>query len=134
LGGDPLVYERLGRHAEALSALEKLRSASASDPSLRIGAGIALAGLGQRPEAERILAEQKEAAKKVRALHRVLLAQLCFAVGDKGQGFAYLDQAYETRDPALAFMRMFPGFDVVRDEPRLPALVKKIGIPGGIGK
>jgi serine/threonine-protein kinase len=129
LGLDPLAYERLGRHAEALAALEKLRVASGSNLMLRLAAGGALAILGKRAEAEKILAEVQDTAKKERPPPRTFLAQLCFAVGDKDQGFAYLDQAYEAREGALSFLNMWIGFDGVRDEPRFAALARKIGLP-----
>ena len=130
LGSDPLIYEALGRREEAAGALEKLRAASGSAPSLRVNAGIALALMGKRSEAQRILADLKEATKKERIPNRMGLSLLCMALGDKDQGFAYLDQDYDARDPGLAILNnMFPWFDFLLHEPRWAAFKRKVGLP-----
>jgi len=62
------------------------------------------------------------------------MARLCFALGDRNQGFAYLDQAYEVRDQGalrmgLAFLNGAYFLEDVRNDPRFGALLKKIGLP-----
>jgi len=130
----PLIYERLGRHEEASTALEKLRGASASDLPLRISSGVVLAQMGKRAEAEKILADVKDVAKRERIPDYVNMAHLCFALGHRDQGFAYLDQAYAARDQGvlrerLAFLNLYIWSDGVRNDPRFAALQKKIGLP-----
>jgi len=128
----PMLYERLGRHEEALAALEKLRAAPEFFSSVFVGAS--LAKMGMRREAEKVLASTKEAVKKERFPDYAVVAYLCFALGDRDQGFAYLDQAYEARDqdnnrPELAFMNPVWWLEDSRRDPRFAALLKKIGLP-----
>ena len=129
---NPTLYEHLGRHEEALTALGKLRAA----PGFvnRAYAGISLARMGMRSEAEKVLASLKEAAKKERLPDYVAVAYLCFALGDRDQGFAYLDQAYEARDQgqnrlALAFINATCWLEDWRRDPRFTALLKRMGSP-----
>jgi serine/threonine-protein kinase len=130
---DPLAYERLGRHEEALATLEKLRAA----PGLRANIedlGVLLAQMGKRAEAEKILADLKGAVKKERIPHYIGMARLCSALGDRDQAFAYLDQAYDARDQGafrhdLAFLNRYDSLEGVRHDPRFVALLKKIGLP-----
>ena len=128
----PLLYERLGRHAEALSALEKLRAAPGFFD--RVFVGVSLAKLGKRAEAEKVLAGLNEAVKKEPFPDYVVVAYLCFALGDRDQGFSYLDRAYEARDQGqnrmeLAFMNAVWWLEDSRHDPRFSALLKKIGLP-----
>jgi TolB-like protein/Tfp pilus assembly protein PilF len=129
---NPLLYERLGRHAEALSALEKLRAAPGFFNSVFVG--VSLAKLGKRAEAEKVLAGLNEAPKKEPFPDYVVVAYLCFALGDQDQGFAYLDKAYQARDQGqnrmeLAFMNAVWWLEDSRHDPRFAALLKKIGLP-----
>jgi TolB-like protein/tRNA A-37 threonylcarbamoyl transferase component Bud32/Flp pilus assembly protein TadD len=129
---NPLLYERLGRHAEALSALEKLRAVPGFFNSVSVG--VSLARLGMRSEAEKILASLKDTIKKDPSADYVVMAYLCFALGDQDQGFAYLDRAYEARDQGvnrmeLAFMNLVWWLEDSRHDPRFAVLLKKIGMP-----
>jgi serine/threonine protein kinase/TolB-like protein len=129
----PLLYERLGRHEEALAALEKLRAAPRS-LLLSEFVVFSLAKMGQRAEAEKVLASLKEAEKNEHPPDYVLLAYTRFALGDRNQGFAYLDQAFAARDQGinrleLAYMNPVWWLEGSRDDPRFAALLKKIGLP-----
>jgi hypothetical protein len=127
LGLEPVIYERLGRHQEALAALERLRAASGINPLLR---GTPLALMGKREEAQKILADAKEAMKKERVWCNICMASVCFALDDRDQGFAFLDRAYDIRDPDLTWLNiLISGPDDLRKDPRYLALVRKIGIP-----
>jgi hypothetical protein len=128
----PILYERLGRHADALAALEKLRATPGFFSKVFVG--VSLARMGRRAEAEKILAGLQEAAKKEPFPDSVVVAYLCFALGDQNQGFTYLDQAYEARDQGtnrmeLAFMNTVWWLEDSRHDPRFTALLKKIGMP-----
>jgi serine/threonine protein kinase/tetratricopeptide (TPR) repeat protein len=128
---NPLVYESLGRHEEALTALEKLRA----DPRFIGWLGYILAEIGKRAEAEKILADLQNGAKKGRVPNYYFMACLCFALGDRNQGFACLDRAYElARDQGvyragLAWLIRNFWLDDCRNDPRFAALLKKIGLP-----
>jgi serine/threonine protein kinase len=128
----PMLYQRLGRHEDALAALEKLRAA----PGFfnRVFVGVSLARTGMRSEAEKVLVGVKEEVKKERLPDYVVVAYLCFALGDQDQGFTFLDKAYEARDQddnrlELAIMNAVWWLEDSRQDPRFAALLKKIGMP-----
>jgi len=128
----PMLYERLGRHEEALAALEKLRAAPGFFNHVFVG--VCLARMGMRNEAEKILAGVKEEVKKEPLPDYVVVAYLCFALDERDQGFTYLDKAYEARDQddnrlELAFMNVTWWLEDSRHDPRFAALLKKIGLP-----
>jgi Flp pilus assembly protein TadD len=129
----PLFYEGLGRHEEAMSAVDKLRAAAERLPNGEL-AVVSLAKMGRRAEAEKLLAGLKDAEKKQPFPDYVLMAYPRFALGDRDQGFAYLDQAYEARDQGinrleLVFMNAVWWLEDWRGDPRFAALLKKIGSP-----
>ena len=132
--GTPLVYEGLGRHQEALAALEKLRATPVKVLPWIPSVGTLLARLGERAEAEKVLTNLKNGMNKGRIQDYVAVASLCFALGDRNQGFAYLDQAYEARDRAhvrydLAILISSYWLEDVRNDPRFAAFLKKMGLP-----
>jgi len=99
-----------------------------------VSVGVSLARLGMRSEAEKILASLKDTIKKDPSADYVVMAYLCFALGDQDQGFAYLDRAYEARDQGvnrmeLAFMNLVWWLEDSRHDPRFAVLLKKIGMP-----
>jgi serine/threonine-protein kinase len=130
----PLLYERLGQHEEALAALEKLRAAPLPGFLKSVSVGISLARMGMRSEAEKVLASVKEEARKERSPDYVFVAYLCFGLGDRDQGFAYMDRAYEARDQGvnrmeLAYVNAMWWLEDWRHDPRFAALMKKMGLP-----
>jgi non-specific serine/threonine protein kinase len=130
---DPVAYERLGRHEEALRALEKVRAVPELNAQTEM-MGYTLAMLGKRAEAERILADLKAGVKKGHIPNYVLAAHICFALGDRNQGFAFLDQAYEARDLDahrlfLDYLKPIYSLEDLRNDPRFVAFLRKIGLP-----
>ena len=129
----PMLYESLGRHQDALAAVEKLRAAPE-----RLGNSefvvISLAKMGKRAEAEKLLASLKEAEEQERFPDYIMMAYPRFALGDRDQGFAYLDRAYQARDHGtnavdLAFLNAVFGLEDFHNDPRFQAVLKKIGNP-----
>jgi TolB-like protein len=57
-----------------------------------------------------------------------ILANLYVLAGNKEPALECLEKAYEIRDPNLPYLRM-PIFDIIRDEPRFQALLKKLNLP-----
>ena|SRR5271157_3971021 len=129
----PILYEGLGRHEEALAAIEKLRAAPERLPNSEFLV-TSLAKMGRRAEAEKALVDLKEAEKKEKVPDYAMMAYPRFALGDWDQGFALLDQAYEARDLGvnrleLAFMSPAWALEDFHNDPRFKALLKKIGNP-----
>jgi TolB-like protein/tRNA A-37 threonylcarbamoyl transferase component Bud32 len=56
------------------------------------------------------------------------VAILYWWAGDSGRALAWLEKAYQVRDPGLPYWSAFP-FDSLRSEPRFQALLRKMGLP-----
>jgi hypothetical protein len=50
-------------------------------------------------------------------------------LGERDAAFAELERAYASREGDLAFLRVDPRYDPLRDDPRFDELVRRIGIP-----
>jgi tetratricopeptide (TPR) repeat protein len=117
------VYRRLGRHEEAIDLFERQGGPPAIASALRD----ALSREG--PQGYR-----REVARIVRALPVIgnfhwFLAHLYAQAGERDEAFAELELAYTSRDGDLAFLRVWSGWDPIRDDPRFDELVRRIGIP-----
>ena len=51
------------------------------------------------------------------------------ALGDKDKAFGFLDQAEKVYDMIVMRFKVDSRFESLRSDPRLDALVKRIGIP-----
>jgi len=87
----------------------------------------ALAALGQREEAEAILARLDDESRReyVRA---EILAMGHAALGNADRAFAWLERAYQARSAGLIYLHLDPGYEALRGHPRYGALVQRIGL------
>lgn len=91
----------------------------------------ALARSGDRAAALKILAGIEQNPQGAGPTHGYIppgyLAWAYAMVGEKEKSFILLDKAYRQHDPALANLKVDPGFDALRDDPRFNDLLKKVG-------
>jgi hypothetical protein len=59
------------------------------------------------------------------------IAQLHAGLGDKDQAFLWLDRALEDHSEWLMFLRVDPAIDNLRSDPRMSALLVRIGLQPG---
>jgi serine/threonine-protein kinase len=87
----------------------------------------ALAALGQREEADAILARLDEESRRgyVRA---EIVAMGHAAVGDLDRAFNCLERAYQARSAGLVLLHLDPAYEPLRGDPRYGELVKRIGL------
>jgi hypothetical protein len=55
-------------------------------------------------------------------------AVLYAKVGNKDKAFECLEKSYQTREPWMRLLKVEPGLDSVRDDPRFDELVKRVGL------
>ncbi|MCU1296820.1 MAG: Adenylate cyclase [Acidobacteriaceae bacterium] len=124
------AYLNKGKHEEAIQEFqEALQLSGTDDTDLMLDLGFAYAAVGNREEARRILA-------KLKNLHdRGLVPSgsigiLYGALGELNEAFAWLEKAYEERDPELTYLKV-PGrrFEPLRHDPRFQDLVHRVGLP-----
>jgi len=123
------VYLHSGKHEEAIREFQNaLQLSGTADADLQLDLGIAYAVTGKRDEARRILA-------KLENLHEQgvvpsgSVAILHGALGESNEAFAWLEKAYEERDPQLTYIKAGRRFEPLRKDPRFTELVHRVGLP-----
>ncbi|HJR52415.1 MAG TPA: tetratricopeptide repeat protein, partial [Gemmatimonadota bacterium] len=114
---------------DSAAGLEYLRRSAevSSSPSFRAFHAYGLAAAGQETEARRALEELQSKGREsyVRA---EFLAAAYGVLGDRDEAFRHLDRAFEQHSAGLIYLHLDPLYDALRDDPRLSALVEKIGL------
>src|SRR5216684_1083527 len=123
------VYLHSGKHEEAIREFQNaLHLSGTADTDLQLDLGIAYAVTGKRDEARRILA-------KLENLHEQgvvpsgSVAILHGALGESNEAFAWLEKAYEERDPQLTYIKAGRRFEPLRHDARFQQLVHRVGLP-----
>lgn len=122
------VYLHMSLYEDALREIQKEKDITGRfDPLVETWRGIAYECLGRRGEAKQVLDDLLEKAKKT-YIPSILLANLYFALGEKGEGFNCLNKGYEEGDSTILEIKADPVFDSVCSDPRFTALLKKTGL------
>ena len=115
-------------NAEAIAEFQKEMALSGSDPDESIDLGYAYAVMGKRDEAKRILTKLK--IKRQRSfVSPAALGIISGALGEKDEAVAWLEKAYELRDPQLTYLKVGPRFTPLRSDPRFQDLLRRMGLP-----
>ena len=121
------AYLRNGTYEQAIAEFQKAMALSESDPDFFMDLGYAYAVAGNRDEAQTILAELKR--KRERGfVSSSALAIVYGALGEKDEAFAWLEKAYEERDPQLTYLKVGPRFDPLRRDPRFKEVLRRVGL------
>ncbi len=122
------VYEQIGKHEEASGAFEKAVSLSGGNSTILAGLGHAYAVAGKRREAEKVLRELKSRLKQA-YVPAYDIAAVYTGLGDREQGFLWLEKAYQERSALLVHVKWDPRFNPLRSDPRFTDLASRIGLP-----
>ncbi len=122
-------YEHQQKYDEAIAAFQNAVEVSGGRTHALAGLAYAYGVAGKRRQAEKILADLKERAKKS-YVSAYEIAAIHTALGDKEQAFAWLDKAYQERSSWLIHLRWEPRFQPLRSDPRFQELLRRIGLPG----
>jgi serine/threonine-protein kinase len=121
------TYLYMGNGAEAVKAAEVIHQRLPDEPSVLAATGAAYALAGRRAEAERILRDLQaldgQTAYAQASVHAVL--------GNRDRAFALLDQAVAQRESSAPDLGIDPTFRSLRGDPRMPVLLRRIGLPAG---
>lgn len=120
-----LAHLESGRPEEALALVTRSAELTGNVPFFVQGIGYVHATAGRRDLAEGILAKINENMAKAYA-SPVYTALIYFRLGEIDRGFEWLDKAYAEGDHWLEFIKVFPGFDNARSDPRYAALVDRL--------
>ncbi|MFQ5946330.1 MAG: tetratricopeptide repeat protein, partial [Anaerolineae bacterium] len=121
-------YLQKGMFAEALEELQQaVELSSGSTISLAV-LGHAHAAAGNTDEAHAILEDLMKRAEE-RYLPSYWIALVYVGLEDKDRAFEWLDRAFQERSSWLVWSNVEPRFDVLRDDPRFDALIRRMGFP-----
>jgi serine/threonine-protein kinase len=123
--GQSLISE--GMYEDGIAELKKGLDAA---PGLDFLLGYLAWGYGRSgmiEEAENFVAQLKAAAK-TKDIAPMAFAWAYTGMGEKDQAIDWLEKAYAERDGAIIFLRVPEFSDVLGDEPRYHALLRKMGL------
>ena len=137
------MYHGLGDEREARAHYEIARAMMAdsaaahpNDPSIHAALGLALAGLGRKrdaiSEAERAM-EIEPVSKNSRAAtaHMGIAVEIFARVGEHDRAFETLELLLSMpsgREASIPFLRVWPGFDPLRSDPRFDQLLDRFSV------
>ena len=122
-----MTYVQMGKHEEGIAEIKQ--AISLREDTRNIAAlGYAYAVAGKRAEARKVIADLAELSKR-RYVSSHYIAGIYARLGDRDQAFAWLEKAYQERQPALTFIGVEPVFDPLRSDPRFADFVRRIGLP-----
>ncbi len=124
------AYLNKGKHSEAIQEFQQaLQLSGTDDHDIMLDLGFAYAAAGNREEARRMLAKLKELNGRG-LVPSGSIGILYGALGELNEAFAWLDKAYEERDPELTYLKV-PGrrFEPLRHDARFQQLVRRVGLP-----
>jgi adenylate cyclase len=123
----PLILQSLGRAEEALALAAKWKQ----DEPKRTDASALVAWLfaqeGKLDETRRLVEELEGRRPRTSEIEGYLWF-LYIPLGNLDRTFEYLNRAIETRDSDLSVIRLAPGLDSARADPRYHELLKKFGL------
>jgi TolB-like protein/Tfp pilus assembly protein PilF len=108
-----------GRFGEAIQILETAFNQGVKTVSGILGCAYARAG--RREEAEKLAADS--------SLNAFNQAQIFACLGDKDRTFEALDRAASAGPVRMGRLLRFQGYSMLRGDPRMKALRKKVGLP-----
>jgi serine/threonine-protein kinase len=129
----PGAYDDLGsaylkqrRYQEAMTEFQKALELSGGSEGLG-NLGYLYAVTGRRSQALRILKELEEKYAR-RETGGLELAVVYFGLGEKDQGFAWLERDFEQRSASLPFITYISNAEIPRSDPRYADLLRRMGL------
>jgi TolB-like protein/Tfp pilus assembly protein PilF len=123
------IYLHSGKQKEAIREFQHaLELSGAEDTDIQLDLGFACAVSGQREEARRILVKLEQMHQQSIA-PSASVAILYGALGETSEAFAWLEKAYEERDPQLTYLKAGRRFEPLRKDPRFGEFVRRVGLP-----
>jgi len=117
------VYLEKGMYQEAVTEWEKATALSGG--AFDTGPALAYAAMGKRGEALEILEELKLETPPP----AYDVARLNLALGDEEEALAWLEKGFEERVDGMRYLKVDPGLDPLRDDPRFQDLLLRMNFP-----
>jgi TolB-like protein/DNA-binding winged helix-turn-helix (wHTH) protein/Tfp pilus assembly protein PilF len=123
------VYLNMGKRQEAIQEFQQaLQLSGTDDKDIKLDLGFAYAATGNREQARRILGELKKLHEQ-RLIPSGSIAVLYGALGELDTAFAWLEKAYQERDPQLTYLKVGRRFEPLHHDARFQLFVRRVGFP-----
>jgi class 3 adenylate cyclase/TolB-like protein/Tfp pilus assembly protein PilF len=120
-------YLQKGRYREAVAEIQKAVDISGGSTISLAVLGHALAASGDSKEALKLARTLKARARR-EYVPSYWIALIYVGLEDADEAFAWLGRAYDERSSWLAWVKVEPRFDFLREDRRYGALLKKMGL------
>ena len=122
------VHLETGRFQAAIEEFQKAEALSGSAVWHNPWLGNCYARAGKKAEALRRVEELKELRRR-RYIDAAAIGWIYTGLVDKDQAFVWFDRALEEGSPNLVDLKVEPGWDPLRSDPRFAELLRRVGIP-----
>ena len=122
-----LIYIQQSKNLEGIYEIQRGISLLDQSPSLLATLAYAYGVSGQKEEAQKILTDLQEEAKR-QYVSPYSFALVYIGLGEKDRAFEELEKAFERREDALVSLKVNPRFDSLRNDPRFESLLHRIGL------
>ena len=123
-----LVSEEVGDWDTAEAAMRRTVELSGRDGGSLASLAATMARRGREQEARALLAEL-ERLRRTSYVSAYDFATTHAALGEIASALEWLEQAYEERTHRMAFLRVDPRLDRLREQPRFEALLERMAFP-----
>ncbi len=123
-----LVHMQKGMYEQAVAELETAKKLTGSHPGVVGALAHVHAMAGARAQAQEFLDQLKQLAKR-RYVSPYYLALAYVGLGDRDQALACMERAYEERSGWLVHIKVEPGLDSLRSDPRFQDLLRRMNFP-----
>jgi tetratricopeptide (TPR) repeat protein len=124
-----VLYQRLGRHEQAIEALEHAVAVSGRHQWPLASLGVTLSACGRADDVAAIHDELNARARREYVMSS-MLALLAGASGRVDEAFALLDRALAERDGIMIYSRRYPAFALLQGDPRMQKIYDRVGLAG----
>ncbi len=122
------AYEQQNMYPEAVREMRSALELSEGDTNELAALGQVYAATRQPAEARKILYQLKQRSEQT-YVQPLAIAAIHIALGEKDQGFDWLQKAYQDRSTGLAYLKVDPWYDSIRTDPRFADLLRRVGFP-----
>ena len=121
------TYVQKSMYKDGIAELERAVAISPGNSIPLSQLGHAYAVAGKKPEAQKVL-DQLYVLSKQRYVSPRQMAYIYVGLGEKDRAFGELERAYEDRSIVFSFIKVNPGYDPLRSDPRFADLLRRMNL------
>ncbi len=121
------AYVQKGLFTDVLEEIEKWRHVYGDQPWTWSELAYVYGRSGQQAQAEHALQKLLQWDQR-KPVDPAAIVWAYVGTGNKDQAFAYLEKAYLQHSNAVVTLKVEPGFDPLRDDPRYQELLHRVGL------